>query len=110
MKDAEKIETVEGSGNAFRDFSYPDADLRQAKCLLAAEILRVLDARGWSTRKAQEATGIHYSDIARIRRADLARFTLDRLMTVLNKLGHEVQIEVSVRPRTLPGAPPATQG
>ena len=99
MTEDEDLAAVGGSGNVFRDLGYPDADLRQAKCLLAAEILKILDERGWSSRRAQEMTGIHYSDIARIRRADLTRFTVDRLMAVLGRLGQEVEIDLRVRPR-----------
>ena len=41
------------SGNVFRDFGYPDADVRQAKALLAAQIIKVLDAEALSTRRGQ---------------------------------------------------------
>ncbi len=50
------FELVRGSGNVFRDFGRPDADVQQTKALLAALIIRVLDEEGLSTRKAQ-ATG-----------------------------------------------------
>lgn len=95
---------VPGSGNVFRDFGYADADLRQAKCLLAAEIIKILDERKWSTRRAQEATGVSHADFARIRNANIGRFTLDRLMAVLTKLGQEVELAVTVRPRLPHGA------
>jgi len=39
----DSMEIVRGSGNVFRDFGYPDADVRQAKALLAAQIVKVLD-------------------------------------------------------------------
>ena len=93
------MELVHGSGNVFRDFDRDDADLLQAKALLASEITKVLDHRKWSTRKAQEATGVNYADFSRIRRANLARFTLDRLMHILTLLGQDVELSVKVRPR-----------
>jgi hypothetical protein len=37
------MEIVRGGGNILRDFGYPDADVRQAKALLAAQIIKVLD-------------------------------------------------------------------
>ena len=97
------FELAHGSGNVFRDFGYPDADVRQAKCLLAAEIMKILDARNWSTRQAEEATGISHADFTRIRKANTARFTLDRLMLILGKLGQDVELSVTVRPRPRPG-------
>jgi hypothetical protein len=52
-----------------RDFGYPDADILRAKCIMAAEIMKTLDARQWSTRKAEQETGVNHADFARIRRA-----------------------------------------
>ncbi len=92
---AEKIELLRGSGNVYRDLGEPDADLRQAKALLAAEIIGVLDDQGLSTRKAEAITGINQADFVRIRNADIKRFTLDRLMRILNRLGRHVEVEVT---------------
>ncbi|HEV3111351.1 MAG TPA: helix-turn-helix transcriptional regulator [Candidatus Binataceae bacterium] len=95
----EPIEVVRGSGNVFRDFDYPDADVRQAKAIMGAQIIKILDKRGLSTRQAQAHTGISHSEFSRIRRASFGRFTIDRLMTILYRLGQEVKISVDVHPR-----------
>lgn len=104
----EDLETVRGSGNVFRDLGHANADVEQAKSLLAAEIVGVLDGRSLSTRKAQELTGVNHSEFARIRNAKLDRFTIDRLVIILNRLGQQVDVGVSVRPEGLtahqPGA------
>ena len=98
------IELVRGSGNVFRDFGRPNAGLEELRSILAARIIRVLDARGLSVRKAKEITGIAAADFSRIRRAKLGRFTVDRLMTVLARLDQQVQVRVTVRPRRAHGA------
>jgi len=49
MKD--KLETVKGSGNVFRDFGYQNADVEQLKSQLAADIIRILDEQKLSVRK-----------------------------------------------------------
>jgi predicted XRE-type DNA-binding protein len=98
MAKEEKIELVHGSGNVFRDFGDPDADVRQAKALLAANVIAILDDSHLSTRKAQSLTGIDQSDFSRIRNAQLDRFTIDRLMTILNKFDRRVDIKVTVHP------------
>lgn len=102
----DSIETVRGSGNVFRDFGYPDADVRQAKALLGTQIMRILDAEGLSTRQAEARTGVSHSEFSRIRQAKFGRFTIDRLMAMLALLGQEVELSVSVRPRVdrAPGA------
>ncbi len=92
-----KIEIVRGTGNVFRDLGMPGAELRQLKALLAAEIVRVLDDGGLTVRKAESITRIAAADFSRIRNADLGRFTVDRLMTTLSRLGQRVDVAVTVR-------------
>ncbi len=65
----EKLETIKGSGNVFRDFGYPNADVEQLKSQLAAEIIQVLDNQNLSVRKAAEKTGFDHADFSRIRNA-----------------------------------------
>jgi predicted XRE-type DNA-binding protein len=96
----EAIETIGGSGNVFRDFGYTDADVRQAKALLGTQIIKILGDEGLSTRQAEARTGVAHSEFARIRRANFSRFTIDRLMAILGRLGREVELTVSVHPRT----------
>lgn len=93
----EKLEVVRGSGNVYRDLGVEDADAKQLKALLAAEIIKVLDRDGLSVRGAHSRTGIAAADFSRIRNADLARFTVDRLMSIVNKLGSQVEVKIRVR-------------
>ena len=97
MKD-KRLEVVRGSGNVFRDFGRDDADVNQFKALLAAEIIRMLDRDHLTVRQAHARTGIAAADFSRIRNADLGRFTLDRLVGILNRLGSRVELKVKVRP------------
>lgn len=94
---SEKIELVRGSGNAFRDLGHDSSDVLQLKAILAAEILKVLDRKELSVRAAHAETGIAAADFSRIRNADLGRFTVDRLMSIINRLGSKVEVSVSVR-------------
>ncbi|MFZ0396364.1 MAG: helix-turn-helix transcriptional regulator [Terracidiphilus sp.] len=89
---------MRGTGNVFRDFSYADADARQLKAILAAEIIKMLDRKELSVRAAHAQTGVAAADFSRIRNANLGRFTVDRLMSIINRLGSRIQVEVSVRP------------
>ena len=58
----------------------------------------MLDREQLSVRQAQARTGIAAADFSRIRDADLGRFTLDRLMSIINRLGSRVEVKVKVRP------------
>ena len=96
MKDQE-LEVVRGSGNVFRDLRHENADVEQFKAILAAEIIKALDREGLSVRGAQGRTGIAAADFSRIRNAELGRFTVDRLMSVINRLGSRVDVKVKIR-------------
>jgi len=96
----DKFELVEGSGNVFRDFGDPLADLKQAKAILAARIIAVLDGSGLTVRKAAERTGFAAADFSRVRNADLGRFTLDRLMKMLAALDGRLQVTVQIEERS----------
>jgi predicted XRE-type DNA-binding protein len=94
----ERLEVTRGSGNVYRDLGHANADVKQFKGLLAAEILKTLDRKQLSVRQAQALTGIAAADFSRIRNADLGRFTLDRLMSIINRLGSRVDVKLKVRP------------
>ena len=93
------FELIEGSGNAFRDLGDPHPDLRQAKAILAARIVAVLDDRKLTVRKAGALAGFAPADFSRIRNADLGRLTLDRLIRMLAALdgGQRVTLRVEAR-------------
>ena len=87
---------IKGSGNVFRDFGDPEADLKQAKAVLAARVIAVLDERGLSVRKAASVTGFAAADFSRVRNADLGRFTLDRLMKMIGALDDRIRVTVRI--------------
>jgi predicted XRE-type DNA-binding protein len=101
---SDDTDILRGSGNVFRDLGHPDADREQLRALLAAKIIGVLDDRELTVRAAQEMTGVAAADFSRIRKANLGRFTIDRLMSILAGLGQEVEVKVKVHPRR-PAAP-----
>jgi predicted XRE-type DNA-binding protein len=97
MKD--DMELVRGSGNVFRDFGRPNADLEQARAMLAARIVDVLDARKLTARAAEKLTGVSHTDLSRIRNAKLDRFTLDRMIAILGKLDKNIEVSIKMKPR-----------
>lgn len=92
-------EPIHRSGDVFRDFGDANADLDQARAMLAARIIKTLDARRLTVRAAEAATGIAAAEFSRIRNVKLERFTLDRLIKILGKLDDEVEIRIDFRPR-----------
>jgi predicted XRE-type DNA-binding protein len=80
-----KLEVGRGSGSVF-----------QFKAILAAEIIKALDRDHLTVRAAHRRTGIAAAEFSRIRNADLGRFTVDRLMSIINRLGSRVEVRVRV--------------
>jgi predicted XRE-type DNA-binding protein len=95
-KTTEPLEVVHGSGNVFADLDYPNAHVHQAKAVLAAEIIKALDAGGLTVRKAEVRTGIAAADFSRIRNADVGRFTIDRLIRILERLDTTADVQLTV--------------
>jgi predicted XRE-type DNA-binding protein len=92
----EKLELVRGSGNVFRDLGHKNADAEQFKAILAAEIIKALNREHLTVRAAHGSTGIAAADFSRIRNADLGRFTVDRLISIINRLGSRVEVKARV--------------
>jgi predicted XRE-type DNA-binding protein len=105
LMDDDEFGLIRGSGNVFRDMGDANADVLQLKAILASKIIEVLDEQKISVRRAHELTGFAAADFSRVRQAKLQRFTVDRLMQMLAKLNHDVEVSVSIRPR--PAAIPA---
>ena len=84
------LELVRCSGNAHRDVARPNADLALARAMMAATIVRIIDARKLSTRGAEKLTGVSHSEFSRIRNTQLGRFTLDRMIGILGKLDDDI--------------------
>ncbi len=92
----DEFESVGGSpGNIFRDFGQAATDVQQTKATLAASIIGILDDEGLSPRKAAARTGLSPADGTLIRNVRLDSFNVDRLRTVLNKLGLTPQSDQS---------------
>jgi len=102
------FELVHGSGNVFRDLGQANPEVEQLKAILAAKIIGILDSQELTVRRAHDLTGFAAADFSRVRQAKLSRFTVDRLMSMLDKLGQDVEVKVTVQPRrhATHGAPP----
>jgi predicted XRE-type DNA-binding protein len=93
----ESLKVVRGSGNVFRDLGHKGGDVAQFKAILAAEVIKALDKEHLTVRAAHGRTGIAAADFSRVRNADLGRFTVDRLMAMINRLGSRIEVKVKVR-------------
>jgi len=94
---SEDLELVRGSDNPFEDVGLPEADTKLIKADLAAKIIAVLRERRLTGTAAAKLACIQTADISRIRNGDVSRFTIDRLVTILNRLNLHVEVRLTVR-------------
>ncbi|MDH6267133.1 putative XRE-type DNA-binding protein [Rhizobium sp. SG_E_25_P2] len=105
MSTDDDFELVRGSGNVFRDFGYPNAEVLSAKSKLAAEIIAVIGNDDLSAEFFDAHPGMNAEELIRIRRASLSDISIDRLVEILSQLGQSVEIELFFRDmRTLSAA------
>jgi predicted XRE-type DNA-binding protein len=76
-----------------------DAGLKKARADVCSKIIQILDDKKLSTRDAEKLTGISHTEFSRIRNAKLQRFTLDRLIIILEKLYPQIEISIGFENR-----------
>ena len=79
-----------GSGNVFADLGLPNPEIALKKAELAAKIAERIEANGWSQAKAAELMDIDQPKVSAIVRGRLKDFSIERLITCLQKLGQTV--------------------
>ncbi|MBP9725892.1 MAG: XRE family transcriptional regulator [Gammaproteobacteria bacterium] len=95
----DSIEIMESSGNVFQDLSIPNAEEYLAKAELARRINAIIDDLGLKKQiDAAKRLGIDQPKISAIRRGQLTGFSLERLISYLNKLDQDVEIIVKAKP------------
>jgi predicted XRE-type DNA-binding protein len=101
-----KIQVMRGSGNAFADVGLPDSDADYIKAHLAADLIRIMRQRKLTAVAVSKLTGATEADISRIRSAELGRFSIDRLVRILNRLDQHVSVTVAPAHRRRTGRMP----
>ena len=103
---SDDMDIVKGTDNPFRDAELSEPDTKLMKADLAAEIVRILREQNLTGAKAARIADVQEADISRIRNAQLGRFTIDRLVTILGRLDCSVQVHVTVTPGSVRGSSP----
>ena len=95
MSEAVKFE--QSTGNVFQDIGFSDAETEREllKADLAFEIHTILEGRKLTQAKAGEILGIDPSDMSRLKNGDFDRFSVERLLTFLNRLNRNVEIRIT---------------
>jgi predicted XRE-type DNA-binding protein len=94
---AKRIEHTLSSGNVFADLGLPDADEQLAKAEMAVKIARLLEKRKLTQKALADLLGASQSDVSLLANHKFGRFSTERLMQFLVRLGQDVEITIKAR-------------
>ena len=87
----------ESSGNVFADLGLPNPEEHLLKADLAIHIQQLIRAKGLSQVEAARLVGLSQPKISDILRGRLAGYSVERLLSIINKLGRNVEVRISKR-------------
>lgn len=87
-----EFDVEHSSGNVFKDIGYRDAEAANlmARAELMLKIRDIIQANGWSQRKAAKILGVGQPRIAEIMSFNTKYFSVDLLLKYLARLGQRV--------------------
>ena len=91
-----RISSEKSSGNVFADLGLPNPEREQLKARLTLQIYRIIKARKLTQAQAGKIIGIAQPQVSLLMCNRSGNFSVERLMTFLTILGHDV--EITVRP------------
>ncbi|WP_353931897.1 helix-turn-helix transcriptional regulator [Okeanomitos corallinicola TIOX110] len=91
-------EIIASSGNVFADLGLSNPEERLVKAELARKISEIIKSQQITQVQAAEILGVDQPKISLLIRGRLSGFSVDRLLTYLNKLGSNVEIIVKPKP------------
>ena len=100
----EKVKVEKGSGNIYKDLGFPNPDDMQAKAHLVFKIEDIITERGLKLDEASEILCISTSELSALLDGHFRHFTIDRILSLLRKLDHDIEIVLHKRPANSPPA------
>lgn len=79
-----------GSGNIFADLDLENAEELHARALVGSHLVHILAEQQISQRTLAELLGIKQAEISHLMNGHFDRFTTDRLLAFLERLGQGV--------------------
>lgn len=89
----------EGSGNVFIDLGFPEHEAINivARLKLMMQIESIIKEQGWTPQEAAKILGIRPSQVSELMTSRSGKFTVDMLLTLLDRLGREVEFTVKAK-------------
>ena len=92
--DTYQADITPSSGNIFADLGLPDPGTRELKAQLAVQIQHLIARKGWTQVRTAEVLGLDQPKVSKLLRGQLADFSVERLLILLNRLGHDVEVRI----------------
>ena len=84
-----------GSGNVFADLGLKDSDQLMARSQIGFHVFKILQEKKLKQSEIVGILGIAQSDVSHLMNRHFSRFTTDKLLDFLRRLGRKVTSEVS---------------
>ena len=95
----EHLEITSGSGNVFADLGFDNPEEELLKAKLVREIRAALKLQGLTQAKAAVLAGLKQPDVSAILAGRTGKYSLDRLVRFLDRLGYGVEVTVKAKSR-----------
>ena len=96
-----KANMVRGSGNVFKDLGF--GEKKSVELILKSGLLQSIQEtirhRRLKQTEAAELLGIDQAKVSKLLAGQMAGFSLERLVYLVSRLGHDVELKVRTRPR-----------
>ena len=89
-----KIQFEKSSGNVFKDLDLPNAEELFLKAKLGFEVFQIIEKRKLTQTEAAKILGVKQPEISRLKQGKFNHYSVERLMTFLNRLNHDVEIRI----------------
>lgn len=90
------------SGNIFADLGFAEPDTELVKADLVHAITTVIEQRAMTQVEVADLMGIKQPNVSLLLRGRTENYSVGRLITLLNRLGHDVIIAHREKPRSQP--------
>jgi predicted XRE-type DNA-binding protein len=100
VKLASGLEIEKGSGNVYKDLGFRDAEGMLAKARIVGEIVRIIRSRRLTQTAAAKVLGLSQPKVSALLSGHFQRYSQERLIWLLNRLGCDVEIVVKPTSRS----------
>ena len=90
---------IKGSSNVFEDLGFEKAEAENLKIRadLMLDLRRHIQKNGWTQAQAAEFFGETQPRISNLLKGEISRFSVDKLIVMLARVGITVQVEIKQR-------------